>query len=357
MRALNLWWRGAPRGLSCIFPKWRMATGRLTDRDMARSASWLAPVLGAFCAALPMSGGAADAYPSRPVRVIVPYSPGGGTDVVTRTLVQRLSETTGQSFIVENRPGADATIGPAVAAKTPPDGYTLLATSGVSFLITRSTIKDLPYDPMRDFAPVALFASVPMVLVGGPNVEAQDAKALVAMAKASPKGLDYAGTDQMVFLGTEMIAKGTGMKMQHIPYKGAGPALNDLLGGHVAVMLSSINSVLPYIRDGRVKAYAVTGSSRASALPNVPTVSESILPGYELTAWFGMFTPANTPPEIVDKLATEISAALKSPEMQKRLEMMGADPTFLAPVAFRRFLVQEDERWTRAFKASGLPVQ
>ena len=141
-------------------------------RISSRSYRWIAPVLGVLGVAMPMSGAAADVYPSRPVRVVVPYSPGGGTDVVTRRLAQRLSETTGQSFVVENRPGADATIGPALVAKTPPDGYTLLATSGVSFLITRSTMKDLPYDPMRDFAPVALFASVPMVLVGAPNVDA-----------------------------------------------------------------------------------------------------------------------------------------------------------------------------------------
>ena len=305
----------------------------------------------------PVPAAAADPYPTRAVKIVVPYSPGGGTDVVTRTLAQRLTETTGQAFVIENRPGADATIGPALVARTAPDGYTLLATSGVSFLITRSSMKDLPYDPMKDFAPVALFASVPMVLIGAPNVAAQDAKALVAGARASPNPIGYAGTDQMVFLATEMLASGTGMKMQHIPYKGAGPALNDLLGGHVAVMLGSINSVLPHIKEGRVKAYAVTGNTRAGTLPNVPTVSESILPGYELTAWFGMFAPAGTPPEIVDKLANEISAALKSPEMKKQLDAMGADPTFLAPAGFRGFLVKEDDRWTRAFKASGVKTQ
>jgi tripartite-type tricarboxylate transporter receptor subunit TctC len=317
----------------------------------------LAAIAAMLCISAPLPVLAADAYPSRPVKIIVPYSAGGGTDVVTRVLAQRLSESMGQPFVVDNRPGADATIGPAIAAKAAPDGYTLLATSGVSFLITRSSMKDLPYDPMKDFAPVALFASVPMVLIGAPNLEPQDAKALVAMAKAGSKSLDYAGTDQMVFLATEQLAHGTGMKMQHIPYKGAGPALNDLLGGHVAVMLGSINSVLPHIKEGKIKAYAVTGSSRAGTLPNVPTVSESILPGYELTAWFGMFAPANTPPEIVEKIASEINAALKSADMKKQLDGMGADPTFLAPVAFRGFLVKEDDRWTRAFKASGLKAQ
>ena len=326
----------------------------LTGRHPFISMAVIAAVL---CMSAPLPVLAADPYPARPVKIIVPYSAVGGTDVVTRVLAQRLSESMGQPFVVDNRPGADATIGPAIAAKTAPDGYTLLATSGVSFLITRSSMKDLSYDPMKDFAPVALFASVPMVLIGAPNLEPQDAKALVAMAKAGPKSLDYAGTDQMVFLATEQLAQGTGMKMQHIPYKGAGPALNDLLGGHVAVMLGSINSVLPHIKEGKIKAYAVTGSSRAGTLPNVPTVSESILPGYELTAWFGMFAPAGTPPEIVEKIASEINAALRSPDMKKQLDGMGADPTFLAPVAFRGFLVKEDDRWTRAFKASGLKAQ
>ena len=325
-----------------------------TERQPFTSLAAIAAVL---CMSAPLPVLAADPYPVRPVKIIVPYSAGGGTDVVTRVLAQRLSESMGQPFVVDNRPGADATIGPAIAAKTAPDGYTLLATSGVSFLITRSSMKDLSYDPMKDFAPVALFASVPMVLIGAPNLEPQDAKALVAMAKSGPKSLDYAGTDQMVFLATEQLAQGTGMKMQHIPYKGAGPALNDLLGGHVAVMLGSINSVLPHIKEGKIKAYAVTGSSRAGTLPNVPTVSESILPGYELTAWFGMFAPAGTPPEIVEKIASEINAALRSPDMKKQLDGMGADPTFLAPVAFRGFLVKEDDRWTRAFKASGLKAQ
>jgi tripartite-type tricarboxylate transporter receptor subunit TctC len=303
---------------------------------------------------LPLAARAADPYPSHPVKIIVPYSPGGGTDVVTRALAQKLSDTLGQPFVVENRPGADATIGPALAAKAAADGYSLLATSGVSFLITRSSMKDLPYDPMKDFAPVALFASVPMVLVGAPKLPAQDAKGLVALAKSSSKSLDYAGTDQMVFLATEQLAQGTGVKMQHIPYKGAGPALSDVLGGHVSVMLASINSVIPHIKEGRVKAYAVTTSTRAAALPDVPTVAETILPGYELTAWFGMFAPANAPRDVVDKLANAIGAALKSPEMKKQLDAMGADPTFLAPGAFQAFLVKEDERWTRAFKASGL---
>ncbi len=300
---------------------------------------------------------AADPYPTRSVKIIVPYSPGGGTDVVTRALAQRLSDSTGQPFVVDNRPGGDATIGPAIAAKAPADGYTLLATSGVSFLITRSSMKDLPYDPMKDFAPVALFASVPMVLVGGPGADAQDAKALMAAGRASSKAIDYAGTDQMVFLATEMLAQGTGMKMQHIPYKGAGPALTDVIGGHVPVMLASINSVLPHIKEGRVKAYAITGSTRAATLPNVPTVAESMLPGYELTAWFAMFAPAGTPQDIVDKLAAEVSAALKSPDMKKQLDGMGADPRFLGPAAFRAFLAKEDDRWTRAFKASGLKPQ
>ena len=328
---------------------------RLARRSFEAAAT--AVLLSALALAATPSARAADAYPAKAVKVVVPYSAGGGTDVLTRTLAQRLSETTGQPFVVENRPGGDATIGAAQVARAPADGYTVVAVSGVPFLINQSAFKDLPYDTVRDFVPVAAFASLPMVLVSAPGVKVESARALVAAAKASPGSVNYAGTDQMTYLGMEMIAKGTGTRMVHVPYKGAGPALNDLLGSHVQVMLSSVSPALPHIREGKIRALAVTGTSRASALPDVPTVNESILPGYELTAWFGVFAPAGTPPAVVERLAADIGAAINSPAMQQRLEAMGADPRFMGPAEFKRFLDAENERWTRAFKESGLPVQ
>ena len=297
---------------------------------------------------------ASEPYPSKPVKVVVPYSVGGGTDVLTRALAQRLSEATAQSFVVENRGGADATIGAAMVAKAPADGYTLLAVSGVPFLLNQSAFKELPYDTGKDFVPVAHFASLPMLIVSANALGVENAKTLVTQAKANPNKINYAGTDQMTYLGMEMIAKGTGTQLVHIPYKGAGPALNDLLGNHVSVMLASPSSAMPHVRDGRIKALAVTGSKRSPALPDVPTVSESILPGYELTAWFGIFAPAGTPPAIVEKLAADIDRALRTPGLQKQFESLGTDPSYMPPAEFASFVGKEYTRWTRAFKDSGV---
>ena len=311
------------------------------------------PLLVAACLA-PLAGNAAEPYPSKPVKVVVPYSVGGGTDVLTRALAQRLSEATGQSFVIENRAGADATIGAAIVAKAPADGYTLLAVSGVPFLLNQSAFKDLPYDTAKDFVPVAHFASLPMLIVSANALGVDSAKTLVTQARASPNKINYAGTDQMTFLGMEMIAKGTGTQLVHIPYKGAGPALNDLLGNHVSVMLASPSSAMPHVRDGRIKALAVTGNKRSPALPDVPTVSESILPGYELTAWFGIFAPAGTPQAIVDKLAAEIDRVLRMPALVKQFESLGTDAVYMPPSEFAGFVGSEYTRWTRAFKDSGV---
>ena len=297
---------------------------------------------------------AAEPYPSRPVKVIVPYSVGGGTDVLTRALTQRLSEVTGQSFVVENRAGADATIGAAMVAKAPADGYTILAVSGVPFLINQSAFKDLPYDTAKDFVPVAHFAALPMLLVSSNALGVAGAKDLMNRAKASATGINYAGTDQMTYLGMEMIGKGTGMKLVHVPYKGAGPALNDLLGNHVSVMLASPSSAMPHVRDGRIKPLAVTGATRSPALPDVPTVGESMLPGYELTAWFGVFAPAGTPPAIVAKLAADIQKVVAMPAVVKQFESLGTDAKYMGPAQFGKFVTTEYARWTQAFKESGV---
>jgi tripartite-type tricarboxylate transporter receptor subunit TctC len=288
------------------------------------------------------------------VKVVVPYAVGGGTDVLTRALAQRLGEVAGQSFVVENRGGADASIGPAMVAKSPADGYTVLAVSGVPFLLNQSAFKSLPYHTMRDFVPVAMFASLPMLMVSAKELPVADVKALVAHAKANPRKLNYAGTDQMTYLGMEMIAKGAGIEMVHVPYKGAGPALNDLLGNHVSVMLASPSSAIPHVREGRVRALAVTGNARSPALPDVPTISETILPGYELTAWFGVFVPAGTPPAVVDRLAADIGKALEMPALRKQFESLGTDVRFMGPKEFSAFLGKESERWAQAFRDSGV---
>ncbi|MDB5850900.1 MAG: extra-cytoplasmic solute receptor family protein [Rhodoferax sp.] len=292
---------------------------------------------------------AAEPFPARPVKIVVPYSVGGGTDAVTRPLAQRLSEITGQAFIVDNKPGADATIGAAQVARGPADGYTLVAVSGVPFLLNQSAYKNLPYDTMKDLVPVAIFSTVPMLLVTSAALPVDSAVALVNHAKANPNKLDYAGTDQMTYLGMELIARGTGMELTYVPYKGAGPAVTDLLGNHIALMLSSMSAALPQIKEGRMKALAITTSKRSAALPNVPTISETILPGYELTAWFAIFAPAATPPQIVDKLADAIQSAVKTPSLAQQIEGQGAEILFYGPKEAQAFIARENTRWARAY--------
>lgn len=307
-----------------------------------------------FACALPVltlspAAQAADPFPNRPVRLVVPYSPGGGTDVLTRPLAQRLSEITGQSFVVDNKPGADASIGAALVARAAPDGYSLVAVSGVPFLLNQSAYKSLPYDTMKDLVPVAVFASTPMILVTSTGLSVNDAKGLVAYAKANPNKLSYAGTDQMTFLGMELITRGTGTDMTHVPYKGAGPALTDLLGNHIQLMLSSVGAAIPYLKDGRMNALAIASGKRSPALPSVPTVSETILPGYELTAWFAVFAPAGTPQTIIDKLGSDIATALKTPAVSQKFEALGSDVFYLGPRQAGAFVAAEFAKWTRAF--------
>jgi tripartite-type tricarboxylate transporter receptor subunit TctC len=300
--------------------------------------------------ALPAS---AQKYPVTPVKVIVPMAPGGGTDIMARALAKGLAENVGQAFVIENRAGGNATIGAAVAAKAKPDGQTLLLVSGGPFVVNQFSMKSLPYDPITDFTPISQFASMPMVLVVAPAFPANSPEALVEYLRAHPKEVNYAATDEMSHLGMVMIAEGTKTQLTAIQYKGGGPALIDLLGGHVQVMLSSLGAALPYLKDGRLRALAVTGKSRAEALPNVPTVSETILPGYELTAWFGVFGPANTPTEVVNFLNAEISKVVRSPQMRQQFASSGAVPVDMSAGEFASFVKSERDRLGKAFAQAG----
>jgi tripartite-type tricarboxylate transporter receptor subunit TctC len=300
--------------------------------------------------ALPAS---AQKYPVTPVKVIVPMAPGGGTDIMARALAKGLAENVGQAFVIENRAGGNATIGAAVAAKAKPDGQTLLLVSGGPFVVNQFSMKSLPYDPITDFTPISQFASMPMVLVVAPAFPANSPEALVEYLRAHPKEVNYAATDEMSHLGMVMIAEGTKTQLTAIQYKGGGPALIDLLGGHVQVMLSSLGAALPYLKDGRLRALAVTGKSRAEALPNVPTVSETILPGYELTAWFGVFGPANTPSEVVNFLNAEISKVVRSPQMRQQFASSGAVPVDMSAGEFASFVKSERDRLGKAFAQAG----
>ncbi len=315
-------------------------------------------VLGFACALTAAIALAQAPYPTKPVRLIVPYAPGGGTDVLTRALAQRLSEQTGQSFIVENHGGAGATIGAAMAAKAAPDGYTLVVVSGVPFLINQFMFAKLPFDTLADFEPVSRFASVPMLLVAHPSFPASTPEQFIAYARDNPGKVNFGAPDEMTHLSMTLISQGTNTKVTIVPYKGAGPALTDLIGGHIPMMMSSSSAVAPYLKDGRVKALAITTKERWKELPQVPTVAETIMPSFELNAWFGMLAPAKTPKEIVSYLHAEIAKAVATPELRARFETLGATPIeMLTSAQFASYMKTERERWGQAFKQSGLPQQ
>ena len=309
-------------------------------------------------AALAVPLAMAQTYPSKPVRVIVPYAPGGGTDVLTRALAKRLAEQTGQPFVVENHGGAGATIGANMVAKAAPDGYTIVVVSGVPFLINQFMYAKLPYDTVADFEPVSRFASVPMLLVSTASFPADTAEKFVAYARANPGKVNFGAPDEMTHLAMTLISQGTNTSVTIVPYKGAGPAITDLVGGHIPMMMSSSSAIMPYLKDGRVKALAITTRDRVPSLPQVPTVAETIMPSFELNAWFGVLAPAKTPKAIVDHLHAEIAKAVGSPEIKERFETLGATPIeMLTPDAFGAYVKTERERWGKAFAASGLPRQ
>jgi tripartite-type tricarboxylate transporter receptor subunit TctC len=302
------------------------------------------------CAAMASAGTrAADAFPSKPVRVVVPYAV-GGTDAVTRQLAQRLTELSKETFFVENKPGADGTIGAAMVASAQPDGHTLLVASGIPLLLAPTVHKNLSYDAMKDLVPVAVFSSVPMGVIASQGLGVTSMKDLVSYAKANPGKLSYGGSEQMVYLGMEMILRGTGTKMVYVPYKGAGPAMTDVLGNNIQLMLSSVAAALPHVKEGRVRALAVTSSTRSSALPDVPTIAESVLPGYGLDAWFAVMAPAKTPPATVEALSNYIGAAMKTPATQQKFESMGSNVLYIGHREARDFFTKENTRWQQAAK-------
>lgn len=302
-------------------------------------------------------GGAAMAqgYPSRPVRIVVPFPAGGSNDIVARILAQKLTERNGQPFVVENRGGAGGNIGAEAVASSDPDGYTLLLTAPPPLTTNTALYKNLPFDPARAFAPVALVASVPIVLVVHPSLDARSVAELVTLAKAKPGALNFgsSGIGSTNHLAGEMLKSMTGINIVHVPYKGAAPAMNDLLAGHIPFMFDNMPAVLPQVQGKLVNAIAVAGSKRASALPDVPTVTESGVAGFEASAWFGLVAPAKTPAPVLAKLESEIATILKMPDVVKRFTEIGAEPGTVSGEAFGRFLADDTVKWTNIIRASG----
>jgi tripartite-type tricarboxylate transporter receptor subunit TctC len=283
---------------------------------------------------------AADGYPNHTVRLIVPYPPGGGGDAVARIIAPKLQEALGQTFIIDNRPGAGASIGTDIVAKATPDGYTILETPGAALTVNPQLMKS-PYDPVKDLAPVAMVTRARMLFVCSPSVPVKTMQEFIAYAKANPGKLNFgsAGNGTITQLSWEMVKIATGIDIVHVPYKGSGPAINDLLAGHIQAFSESV--LLPYIRAGQMRALAVGGDQRWAALPDVPTVKETGLIGVNPSAWYGVFAPAATPPAIIAKLSAVVLKIAADPELADKFDSIGMDPTPLGPEEFAK-VIRED---------------
>ena len=319
---------------------------------MINHPAWTCGVLLAFPGLVGVLPVHAQNYPVRPVRMIVPFSPGGATDVPARILAQRLSEALGHQIVIDNRPGAGAVLGTDAVAKAPPDGYTLLLTA-TTHVISASLYKKLPYDAIRDFAPVMLIGSGPNVLTVHPSLPAKNVRELISLAKARPGKIDYAssGNGSAQHLFGALFMSLADIRMMHIPYKGSAPATTDLIAGQVSVGFPGIALVLPHTTAGRLRALAVTSAERSKAMPDVPSIAEAGVPGYAATLWLGLLAPKGTPPEIVQKLYDEIAKVLRQPEVESAYLATGTDVTISNPEQFGRFVKAEYDKWAKVIKA------
>jgi len=314
----------------------------------------LAPLLLA-CTGLAACGhAAAQGWPAKPVRFVVPFAAGGSTDIIARTVGARLTEALGQTVIVDNRPGGGTVIGTEIVARSAPDGYTLLVVPA-PFTINPSLIGKLPYDPLRDFAPVTLINTTPLVVVVNPSVPARSVKELIALARSKPGRLNYgsSGTGGSNHLAGELFAAMAGVKMVHVPYKGNAPALTDLVGGHVDLVFNGLTSAFPMMKANKIRALAVTSVKRSSVVPELPTLDESGLKGFEATAWNGLAGPAKMPQEAIDRIHAEVAKLLSNPEVRERLKAEGSDPVGSGPKEFAAYLRDEIAKWAKVIKISG----
>lgn len=300
----------------------------------------------------------AQGYPARPVRILVPYPPGGATDVMARTVAQKLSEMWQQAAVVENKPGASGTVGSEIVARSAADGYTLLL-QGTQHAINLSLYKQLPFDTLRDFAPVAYIASAPFLLVLHPSVPANSVNELIAYIKARPGGLNYgsSGVGGGAHLAGEIFKTSAGVQLTHIPYKGAAPAMADLLGGQVTMVFDPIPTSITQVRAGRIKAIAITSARRSALMPELPTVAESGLPGFEVAAWFGLYAPAATPKDIVAKLNADVNRVLQLPEVKEKFAALGAESNPMNTDQFALHLRAEIAKFAKAIKDSGATAE
>ncbi len=311
----------------------------------------------ALAAALAIAplGAAAQAYPTKAVTIIVPFAAGGTTDILARVVGQALTQELGQSVIVDNRAGAGGNIGGALAAKSAADGHTLFMGTVGTHAINAALYKKMPFDPVKDFVPLTRVAMVPNLLVAHPSKPYKNVKELVAYAKANPRRVNFgsSGAGSSIHLSGELFNAMAKVEMVHVPYKGSAPAVSDLIGGQIDIMFDNMPSAIQHVRAGRLKALAVTTAKRSPELPDVPTIAEAGVPGYEATSWFGMFAPAGTPAPVVAKLNAALLKVLADPEVKKKLAEQGAEPHGEKPEQFAAFIRAEADKWSQVVKQSG----
>jgi len=310
-------------------------------------------------AAVTLSAGSfAQAWPAKPIRIVVPFPPGGGTDIIARETSQRVAKATGWTFVIDNKPGAGGNLGVDAVAKSPADGYTLVLGQTSNLAINPTLYSKLPYDPQKDLVPVVLLANAPLVLVTGMNTPYKSLADAVSAAKAKPGQINFAspGNGTVAHLTSELFQKAAGVKTQHVPYKGAAQAMTDVVSGTVDLYLSSVPTLLGQIKQGKLRALAVTSAKRVDDLPNVPTIIESGYKGFDAVTWFGLLAPAGTPKDVVARLNAEFNKALAQEELSKRLGDEGADPAGGTPEQFAALIRDDIPRWGKVVKDSGAKV-
>ena len=301
----------------------------------------------------------AQQYPNKPIRIIVAYTPAGATDILARAVGQKMSETFGQPVVIENRPGANGNIGTDVAAKATPDGHTILMVTAGTHGINPSLYRKLPWDAVKDFAPVSLVAMVPNIFVVNNSVPAKSIKEFIAYLKANPNKFNYGspGNGSTAHLSMELFKTMTGSNMQHIPYKGSAGVLTDVMGGQILATMDNMPPYLPQVKAGKIRALAVSTPKRSPAVPDVPTVAEAGVAGYSSGAWFGLVAPAGTPKPIVEKLASETQRILKLPDVNERLSALGAEPVGDSPAQFAAHITSEIAKWAKVIKDANVELQ
>lgn len=300
---------------------------------------------------------AAPDWPTKPITLVVPYPPGGPTDIVARSVAKGLGDELGQTVIIDNRSGAGGNIGAELVAKSTPDGYTLLLAT-TAHAINMSLFNNLNYDTSKSFVPLSLLTQGPLVIVARPDLKASNVQELIALAKSTPGKMTFAssGNGQSTHLSAELFNAMAGTRMVHVPYRGSAPAMTDVMGGQTDIMFNTMLSSMPYVRDGKLRAYAVTSAARSPAAPDIPTVAEAGLPGYEATAWNGLMAPAGTPDAVVEKLSTTLQKVLADKALQQNFAQQGFDAQWMSPAEYRKFVDDEIKKWAEVVKTSGATV-